>query len=370
MEQVDSIVIGAGVVGLAIARARALAGREVIILEKEALIGSGISARNSEVIHAGIYYPAGSLKARLCVRGREMLYDFCGNYNVPHQKCGKLIVASNDSQLDQLGDIAARAARNGVPGMRKLSRAETLEREAALEVHGSLLSPETGIVDSHALMLACLGDAETHGAMLALDTPVTSVGPAENGRLRVETGGDAAMTVAAREVINAAGLTAPEIAASFPAGGPAPDRWYAKGNYFSLSGRAPFHHLIYPVPEPGGLGVHLTLDLGGQAKFGPDVEWLDVTSPDEIDYTVDPARADRFYSAIRAYWPGLPDNSLQADYSGVRPKISPPGAPAADFRIEGPVDHGVEGLVHLFGIESPGLTSSLAIAEHVSRLLD
>jgi L-2-hydroxyglutarate oxidase LhgO len=363
MERLDAVVIGAGVVGLAIARALALAGREVIILERHGLIGSETSSRNSEVIHAGLYYPQGSLKARLCVAGREALYAFCDSHGVAHRRCGKLIVAPTAQDLAKLDGIAAAARANGVADITRLDGAEARALEPELNCVGALLSPSTGVIDSHGYMLALLGDAEAAGAMLALHSPVTRLEPVADGVL-VEVGGDAPMQLVARTVVNSAGLTAPDLARTVQDAQAAPPVGYmAKGSYFALSGRAPFSRLIYPTPEPGGLGVHLTLDLGGQARFGPDVEWID-----RLDYDLDPARGDAFYSAVRTYWPGLPDGALAPAYTGIRPKISGPGEPAADFRIDGPRVHGVDGLIHLYGIESPGLTASLAIADHVLEL--
>ncbi|MNN02005.1 L-2-hydroxyglutarate oxidase LhgO [compost metagenome] len=366
MEQVDCVVIGAGVVGLAVARALALQGREVIILEAENAFGTITSARNSEVIHAGIYYPKGSLKAELCVRGKAMLYDFCASHHVPHQRCGKLIVATSAAQVATLDGIRAKAAANGVDDLRLLSRDQARALEPQLQCHAALLSPSTGIVDSHGLMTALLGDAENAGAMLAVQSPVrTGAVTADGIRLEVDAA-DGATTLLARTVVNSAGLTAPDLARridGIPAGH-IPQQYFAKGCYFTLSGRAPFSRLIYPVPEAAGLGVHLTLDLGGQARFGPNVRWID-----EIEYSVPPNDADSFYDEVRRYWPGLADGALQPGYAGIRPKISGPTEVAADFRIDGPATHGVPGLVNLFGIESPGLTSSLAIAERVTQLL-
>ncbi|WP_395894479.1 NAD(P)/FAD-dependent oxidoreductase [Cupriavidus cauae] len=366
MESVDCVVIGAGVVGLAVARALARQGREVVILEAENAFGTITSARNSEVIHAGIYYPAGSLKARLCVQGKAMLYDYCRSHQIAHQRCGKLIVATSAAQVATLEGIRAKAAANGVDDLRLLSRDEALELEPNLQCEAALLSPSTGIVDSHGLMLALLGDAEQAGAMLAVCSPVLTGAVTADG-IVVEVGGDTATTLLARTVVNAAGLTAPELARRIE-GMPAahiPPQFYAKGCYFTLAGRAPFSRLIYPVPEAAGLGVHLTLDLGGQARFGPNVRWID-----EIEYGVDPHDADSFYDEVRRYWPALADGALQPGYAGIRPKISGPGEPAADFRIDGPATHGVPGLVHLFGIESPGLTASLAIGEAVAAIAE
>lgn len=365
MERVDCIVIGAGVVGLAVARALAQAGREVLILEAEGSIGTGTSSRNSEVIHAGIYYPQGSLKARLCVAGRDALYAFCDSHGVPYRRCGKLIVATDESQLAGLDALQAHALANGVDDLLRLDGDQVKALEPQLNAVAGLLSPSTGIVDSHGLMLALQGDAEAAGALLALHAPVEAVEVLGNG-LKVEVGGAEPMTLLATTLINCAGHAAPAIAARTTglAADRVPPRYFAKGSYFSLATPTPFRHLVYPLPEPGGLGVHLTLDLGGQARFGPDVEWVD-----SLDYTMDESRADRFYAAIRRYWPGLPDDALQPAYTGIRPKISGPGEPATDFRIDGPAEHGVAGLVNLFGIESPGLTAALAIADEVCERL-
>jgi len=365
VDRVEAVIIGAGVVGLACARALARAGKEVLILERHSEIGSEASARNSEVIHAGIYYPAGSLKAQLCVTGRRKLYQFCQDHGVAHRRCGKLIVATSADQEARLAEIRLRAESNGVDDLSFVSREEALAMEPELECTAALWSPSTGIVNSHELMLALLGDAEGHDAMLALQSPVASAEVCESG-IRLVIGGESGDELLADIVINSAGLSAPSLAGSIIGftEDMAPRSYLAKGNYFSLSGRAPFSRLIYPVPEPGGLGVHLTIDLGGQARFGPDVEWVEA-----INYDVDPERGKRFYSAIRKYWRGLPDNALQPAYSGIRAKIVAPGEPDADFRIQGPDEHGVRGLVNLFGIESPGLTSSLAIAEAVCASL-
>ncbi|UVA81043.1 NAD(P)/FAD-dependent oxidoreductase [Pandoraea commovens] len=368
MDKVDCVVIGAGVVGLAVARTMAMAGREVVVLESERAIGTGTSSRNSEVIHGGIYYPPGSRKATLCVEGKHRLYEFCASHGVEHRRCGKLIVATTDHQVAELEAIAANARASGVDDLQWLTAAEVAQREPALHTFGALLSPSTGIVDSHGLMLALQGDAENAGAMLAFEARVTGarVGSAEGIELDVETDG-VTSTLLANTVVNSAGLYAVDIARRFDglASEHIPQRYYAKGSYFTCAQRAPFTHLIYPVPEPGGLGVHLTLDLGGQARFGPNVVWVD-----EIDYTVNSSDGDGFYAAVRRYWPTLADGALQPGYAGIRPKISGPGEPAADFRIDGPAVHGVAGLVNLFGIESPGLTASLAIAEAVRAALD
>ncbi len=361
MESVDCIVVGAGVVGLAVARALALAGREALLLDAAEGIGTETSSRNSEVIHAGIYYPAGSLMARFCVAGRRALYAYCAEKGVPHANCGKLIVATSAQEDAMLAGIKRRAEANGVEGMRVLSAAEAIDLEPNLNCTSALLSPATGIIDSHAFMLALQGDAENAGAVPAFLSPVMG-GRVVRGGLEVDVGGADPTSLRCRLLVNSTGLHAPYLA-SHIAGMPAdriPRAYYAKGNYFTLSGRSPFSRLIYPVPVPGGLGVHLTIDLGGQARFGPDVEWID-----GIDYTVDPARAEGFYAAVRKYWPALKDGALQPGYAGIRPKIVPRGAPAQDFVVQGPQTHGVPGLINLFGIESPGLTASLALAEHV-----
>ena len=370
MDQVDTVVIGAGVVGLAVARALAMAGHEVVILEVETAFGTVTSARNSEVIHAGIYYPTGSLRATLCVRGKQLLYDHCASHGVAHRRCGKLIVATQANELPALARLQATAAANGVPDLQALSAAQASVLEPALACVGALLSPSTGIIDSHALMLSLLGDAERAGAMLALCAPVRGGRVTAQGiELRVGSS-DAQQPetrLLARQVVNSAGLNAPALARLID-GLPAdrvPRQHLAKGCYFTLSGKAPFSHLVYPAPGLSGhLGVHLTLDLGGQARFGPSFKWVDA-----VDYTVDAADAQGFEAEVRRYWPGLPDGALQPGYAGLRPKISGPGEPAADFRIDGPARHGVPGLVNLFGIESPGLTASLAIAEAVVAAL-
>jgi L-2-hydroxyglutarate oxidase LhgO len=364
VDRVDAVVIGAGLVGLAVARALALAGREVVILEAEDAIGTHTSSRNSEVIHAGIYYPKGSLKARACVEGRQRLYEYCAARGVPHRRCGKLIVATDAAQLGELEEIRQKAHANGVTHVVRVSLADVRAMEPELHCVAALHSPATGIIDSHALMLAYLGDAEHAGAMLALKSPL------ENGIVRpggIELHVAGAEPLLAAQVVNSAGLRAPSLARrieGYPAQ-LAPPELYAKGNYYTLATRSPFSRLVYPVPEPGGLGVHVTLDLGGRARFGPDVEWVE-----KIDYTVDPRRAERFYAAIRRYWPGLADGALEPGYAGIRPKIAGKGAPAPDFVVQGPRAHGVPGLVQLYGIESPGLTASLALADHVAACLN
>jgi L-2-hydroxyglutarate oxidase LhgO len=364
MDKVDCVVIGAGVVGLAVARKLAQAGREVIVLEATEAIGTVTSSRNSEVIHAGIYYRAGSWMARMCVSGKQALYRYCAERGIPHKNCGKLIVATNPKETEKLQSIKAHAAANGVLDMQMLSGEAARALEPALACDAALLSPSTGIIDSHAYMLSLRGEAEEAGAAFAFHTPLIRA-KAAGGIIEVDAGGEAPMTLQCSLLVNSAGLSATTVARSID-GMPLdliPPAYLAKGNYFSCSAKAPFSHLIYPVPEPGGLGVHLTLDMAGQARFGPDVEWIET-----IDYAVDPARAERFYPAIRKYWPSLPDGALMPSYSGIRPKIVPAAVATQDFLMQGPSDHGVEGLINLFGIESPGLTSSLAIADHVAEL--
>jgi L-2-hydroxyglutarate oxidase LhgO len=370
MDQVDALVIGAGVVGLAVGRALARRGLETIVLERGNAIGTGTSSRNSEVIHAGIYYLRGSLKARLCVQGRQQLYAYCTEHGVTARRCGKLIVATSGDQLARLDATRQAAAANGV-ALQALSADEAQALEPALRCVAALHSPETGIVDSHGLMLALQGELEGAGGALALCSPALGVRTGSDMHV-VQVGGDAPMELAARLVVNAAGLWAPGLAARTQglAAALVPQGRHAKGNYFSLAGRAPFTRLIYPVPEAAGLGVHLTLDLAGQARFGPDVQWLPPGPPEAIDYRVDPTRGDAFYAEIRRYWPALPDGVLQPAYSGVRPKLGGPQAPASDFVLQGPAEHGIAGLMNLYGIESPGLTASLAIADEVLRRLD
>ena len=361
----ECIVIGAGVVGLAIAAELAAAGRDVLVLERESAFGTMTSARNSEVIHAGIYYTAGSLKARLCVAGRKALYRYCEEHHVSHARCGKLIVATTEAQVAQLASIQNKALANGVDDIRQLSAAEAIALEPQLNCLAALHSPSTGIVDSHGLMLSLLGDAEAGGAMLATHSPVIGIQrDTGNGCFRVEVGGENALSLTSRYLINAAGHGACELAAWLSeATGPSVTPVLAKGNYFRLAGKAPFTRLIYPVPEPGGLGVHITIDLGGQARFGPDVEPIE-----EEDYVVDPRRSASFYAAVRQYWPNLQDDVLADDYPGIRPKIRVDGELYPDFLIHSEQQHGMPGLVNLFGIESPGLTASLAIAREVRQL--
>ncbi len=407
-EQVDTLVVGAGVVGLAVARSLARAGREVVILESQTCIGSATSSRNSEVVHAGLYYPNGSLKAELCVQGRHALYAYCEERGIAHRRIGKLLVSTDATQEPQLAALHANALGNGVEGLALISGAQARALEPALNATAALWSPATGIVDSHGLMLALQGEAEDHGAMLALCSPVLAVrsqagaqvgahqatsvlrtpvfafraaGQAHAGAhaqgLVVEVGGAQPMRVLARRLVNAAGLDAPRLARSIEglAARHVPEAHYCKGHYFSLTGRAPFSHLVYPMHDGAGLGVHLTLDLAGQARFGPDVQWIEGDAAQAlregaaVDYAVDGTRAAAFETQIRRYWPRMPEGALQPAYSGMRPKVSAHGEPAADFVIQGPEVHGVPGLVNLFGIESPGLTAALAIGELVERLL-
>ena len=359
---IECVVIGAGVVGLAVARALALHGRETLILEAGSAIGTATSSRSSEVIHAGIYYPHGSAKARFCVAGKRLLYEFCAARGVEHRRCGKLIVAADESQIPDLRSIEGMARANGVADLDWLTGGEARALEPQLNAVAALSSPSTGIIDSHGFMLALQGDFEQAGGVIALRSALLR-GRCDGKLIHLQAGTAAAMSLAASVVINCAGLYAQEVAHRI-AGVPQwsiPRGYFAKGTYYVLRTRSPFRRLIYPVPEPGGLGVHATLDLAGQARFGPDVEWVQ-----DVDYTVDPARADRFYAAIRRYWPALPDGSLQPGYAGIRPKLTGPGEPTADFLIQGADVHGVQGLVNLYGIESPGLTSALAIAEHVA----
>jgi L-2-hydroxyglutarate oxidase LhgO len=364
--EIDCVVIGAGVIGLACARRIAQSGRDVLILEAEGEIGSGISARNSEVIHGGIYYPTGSLKARLCVAGRERLYAYCAEHGVTARRVGKLVVATAAEQIPALHKLMDQARANNVDDLAVLSADEARQLEPELSCVAAFHSPSTGIVDTHGLMLSLLGEAEARGAALARHAPVERGWIEDDGRVTLAVGGAEPMQVTARLLVNAAGLGAQAVARNLE-GYPAkqiPPLHYAKGSYFALSGRSPFSRLIYPMPEAAGLGVHLTLDLAGQARFGPDVEWVD-----NLDYEVNPKRGEAFYAAIRTYWPALRDGALQPAYAGIRPKIQAPGSPAADFRIDGPEVHGLPGQVHLYGIESPGLTSCLAIADEVvSRL--
>ncbi|MGH8228474.1 MAG: NAD(P)/FAD-dependent oxidoreductase [Steroidobacteraceae bacterium] len=380
MQSIEVAVIGAGVIGLAIARALAQRGHEVLVLEAERTFGTGASSRNSEVIHAGLYDAPGSLKARLCVEGRTRLYDFCSRHGIAHRRCGKLVVATSAVELTALATIASAATANGAP-VRELGRAQALALEPQLRCTAALLSPESGILDTHALLLALLGQAEARGALCAYASRVTHLALEHGATAIAVNGGQPCLR--ASLVINAAGLDAPCVARAtegFPREH-IPRTQVAKGSYFALPGRAPFERLVYPVPEPGGLGVHLTLDLQGHARFGPDVEWLDAPAVGAADaprfgadgqgferlFEVDARRGERFYEAIRRYWPALPEGALRPAYAGLRPKLSGPGEPAADFRIDGPEIHGTP-MIHLFGIESPGLTAALAIAERVAQI--
>jgi len=374
MDEIECVVVGAGVVGLAVARTLAAGGREVVVLEREGLIGSHTSSRNSEVIHAGIYYAQGSAKARLCLRGRERLYAYCAGRGVPHRRLGKIIVATEPDQLGQLEATAAAAARNGVDDLALLDADDLARIEPALRGVAGLFSPSTGIIDSHALMLSYQGEAEDHGAMVAFNTRLVAARPrtwagTEGLELAAQSGaaGPEPIRLRTRWLINAAGLFAGEVAGAVE--GLAPDHarrvHYCKGTYFSVAARVPFRHLIYPVPERDGLGVHLTLDMGGQGRFGPDTQWTQ-----GIDYSLDASRGDGFYAAIRRYWPALRDGTLNPSYTGIRPKLYPAGGAATDFTIEGTEAHGVAGLINLFGIESPGLTASLAIADEVAALVE
>ncbi len=365
---VDCVVIGAGVVGLAVARAiatsKSFKGKDILVLESANAIGTGTSSRNSEVIHAGIYYSEGSLKARLCVQGKTQLYNYCEERGIGFKRCGKLIVASSESQVLQLQAIMAKAAANGVHDLVLLTREQARQLEPQLECAAATHSPSTGIIDSHALMLSLQGDFENAGGILALNSAVANVNIASNAIQVIANDGT---TLYTKVLVNAAGLYAPTLARQFNGLDPKhiPTAFYAKGNYFTLSGQSPFKRLIYPVPESAGLGVHLTLDMGGQTKFGPDVEW--VQSPDHLQ--VDARRGDAFYAEVRKYWPQLKDGALEPGYAGIRPKISGPNETSADFLIQGEREHGIKGLVNLFGIESPGLTSCLAIGEHVVQML-
>ncbi|HVC54448.1 MAG TPA: NAD(P)/FAD-dependent oxidoreductase [Stellaceae bacterium] len=365
MDEIEAVVVGAGVIGLAAARALALAGHEVVVLERAYTIGFETSSRNSEVIHGGLYYPAGSLKATACVAGRQRLYAYCAEHGVPHARLGKLIVATEEAEIPGVQKIEAAARANGVDNLEWLSASEARRLEPDLNCVAALLSPSTGIIDSHALMLAYQGEAEAAGGFVAFRSPVLS-GRVSNHGFELSVGGDEPTTIRCRWLINAAGLYAPALARAIRGIPPdsIPPAYFCRGVYFTLSGRTPFRHLIYPVPVPGGLGVHITLDLAGQARFGPDVEWIPA-----VDYAVDPRRGDAFYAAVRRYWPALKDGALQPGYAGIRPKISGPDEPAADFVVQGPAAHGIPGLVNLYGIESPGLTASLPLADEVLRHL-
>lgn len=362
--EIDCVVAGAGAVGLAVARELARSGREVLIVEAGEAFGRGVSSRSSEVVHAGMYYKPGSLRAQLCVEGKWLLYDFMKKHNVAHSNCGKLIVACEPGEVATLEAIMAKGAANGVDDLELLDESQARALETELQCVAAVLSPSTGMMDSAGVMLALLGEAENAGATLATRSPVAG-GRVGGRQIEIDIGGAEPMTVGCNLFVNSTSLNAPQVAANLEGldGAHVPKAYYGKGSYFSIAGKVPFTKLIYPCPVVGGLGVHLTIDVGGQARFGPDVEWVD-----EPNYEVDPARGDEFYGLVRRYWPALPDGALQPSYAGVRPKIVPPGNNIQDFRIDGPETHGVQGLVNLFGIESPGLTSSLAIGRHVMKL--
>ena len=364
------LVVGAGVVGLAVGRALAIAGHEVIVAEAASGIGTGISSRNSEVIHAGLYYPTGSLRAVHCPRGRRMLYELCASHGVPHRKCGKLVVAKNANEVARLEALLKQARSNGVEGVAIIDAAAARKLEPQLACAAALISPETGIIDSHRFMLALRGDLEDRGGVIAFNTPIARLcrvhTNSAGGQWQAFFGDGDAQSIIVDAVVNCAGLGAQRLARTTEDYPPQriPPLVLAKGNYFSFAGRPAFSRLIYPVPVPGGLGVHVTLDLAGRMRFGPDVEWIDAEN-----YDVEPARAAAFYARIREYWPALPDNSLAPDYAGIRPKLTGPGEPAADFIIDGVAQHGLAGLVHLFGIESPGLTCALSLAQQMPAYL-
>jgi len=356
------LVVGAGVVGLAVARAAALKGHEVIVAEQTRGIGNGVSSRNSEVIHAGMYYPTGSLRAQHCPRGRRLLYEFCASHGVPHRKCGKLIVATEDAEVAKMEAILNQGRANGVEGFAMIDGAAARAMEPALACVAALHSPETGIIDSHQFMTALRGDLEDSGGMIAFNTRIDRLVHTQAGWL-VRYSGSEAGELAVDAVINSAGIGAQALARNtedYPANR-VPRLVLARGNYFGYAGRPVFSRLIYPAPRiDGGLGIHVTLDLAGRMRFGPDVEWID-----KEDYDVNASRAASFYGAIRRYWPALRDGTLQPDYAGIRPKLTGPDEPAADFMIEGPGEHGLPGLIHLFGIESPGLTAALSLADEI-----
>jgi len=366
----DAVVVGAGAVGLACAARLARQGLAVLVLEAAGLIGSGVSSRNSEVIHAGLYYPTGSLKHRLCVEGRRLLYAYLGTHGVAHRNCGKLVVAASGEEVPQIEAIAARAETNEVEDCQLISGQRARELEPNLRATAALWSRTTGILDSHGYMLALQGELEDHGGAVVFEAPFLGGEPMADGRIAVSVGGREPAVIQTPRLVNAAGLFAQRVAGAIQGLRPEaiPRQVLAKGSYFGCAGKPAFSRLIYPAPVDGGLGVHLTLDLQGAMRFGPDVEWLRAVEPERVDYAVDLRRADSFYAAIRRYWPALPDGALTPDYAGVRPKISGPGEPAADFRIDGPEAHGLPALINLFGIESPGLTASLAIAERVADL--
>lgn len=363
---IDAAVVGAGVVGLAVARALARSGREVLVLEAASAVGTHASSRNSEVIHAGFYYPTGSLKARLCVAGRRALTDYCQANDVAHQRLGKVVVATSEAEVATLEGYQRQGAASGVGDLALIDEAEVRALEPAVRCVRALWSPSTGIVDSHALLRALERDARAAGAAVVLATPVVGGAIGDGGGIALRVGGASPMTIRCGAVVNAAGLFAQAVARTIEGLPPAtiPPSYLAKGHYFVLRGPSPFRHLVYPIAVAGGLGVHVTLDLGGQARFGPDVSWVD-----RVDYAFDEGRVTAFYPAIRRYWPGLPEGALEPGYAGIRPKLGPAGAAAQDFIIQGPPEHGVPGLVNLYGIESPGLTASLAIADEVAGMI-
>jgi len=365
---IETLVIGAGVVGLATAAALTKGGHNVVVLDRETTIGQGISSRNSEVIHAGIYYPPGSLRAKLCVRGRQLLYKYCEERNIQAKNTGKLIVATEKSEIEALDKLQKKAAANSVLDITKLSSKEAIAMQPGLRCVAALHSPSTGIVDSHSMMLSLHADIEAHGGSVVCHSEVTNIDNTHNVNTITLRDGT---SVTAKNIINSTGLASVALASTVTTANSdsIPEARFAKGNYFKLAATAPFTKLIYPAPVVGGLGIHLTIDLAGQKRFGPDVEWLNHTSEDSIDYQVDASRSENFYDAIRKYWPDLPDNSLLPDYAGIRPKIVRPDTADIDFEISTEQHHGVTGLINLFGIESPGLTSSLAIAEYISEIL-
>jgi len=375
MERVDCVVVGAGVVGLAIARQMARSGKETILLERESSFGTITSARNSEVMHAGIYYPTGSLKTEVCLKGNALLHEYAKSHGVPYNPCGKLIVASDSSQLEDLEKIWDKACANLVPQLSRITKKQANALEPVLRVEEAILSASTGVIDSHSYMLSLLGEFEDAGGMIAYQSSLQKTSPVQDGNngyiLDIATADGSVFQLETKYLINSAGMSAPKVAQQILGFNESliPKPYFAKGNYFSLAMKSPFSRLIYPIPEPGGLGVHVTMDLGGQAKFGPDVEWLDIEEESQVDYAVDPLRGNKFYAAIRSYWPDLPDGVLSPAYSGIRAKTSKPGDPAADFRIDNAQLHGHMGLINLFAIESPGLTSSLAIAQEVETRL-
>ncbi|MBX7249821.1 MAG: NAD(P)/FAD-dependent oxidoreductase [Caulobacteraceae bacterium] len=362
----DAVVVGAGAVGLACGYALGRSGQTVLVIEKEDGVGEGVSSRNSEVIHAGLYYPTGSLKARLCVAGRRLMYDFLASHGVTFERCGKLVVATEVDEVGRLDAIAAQAEANGVEGVSRLSASQTHALEPQVRAVEALLSAQSGIFDSHGYMLALQGEIEQRGGTVVMNTPFDGAAPLPGGGWRIRTGGEAPAAVSARRLVISAGLGSQAAAArieGFPAAA-IPELHYGKGSYFLLHGRPPFSHLVYPPPIPGALGVHYKRDLGGQAHFGPDLEYVE-----HEDYQVRAERAEAFYAYIRRFWPALPDGALTPDYAGIRPKLHGPGEPQPDFGIAGPEQHGLDGLVALFGIESPGLTSSLAIGDEVAGRL-